>query len=238
MRYIEHIVEPERLLLSWQTSQPGKGRGRMFVAELIRRGEDADLVYLPDSDDFKKAMSLGFEGYPGFTTNREKYDSVLPAFMKRLPPRSRGDFGKYLDSLRIRTDAKISDFALLGYSGAKLPDDDFTVIHTFENGVPPFEFLLHVQGYRYYVEDVPFASIKLEQEVILQPEPENPADPKAISIALNGVRAGYVCRGLTESFHEWFAAGYAVNASVERINGTDKLPEIYLYVSVETSAEP
>ena len=37
MRYIEHIVEPEKLLLSWQP-QPTKGRGRMFVAELIRNG--------------------------------------------------------------------------------------------------------------------------------------------------------------------------------------------------------
>jgi len=238
MRYIEHIVEPERLLLSWQTSQPGKDRGRMFVGEFIRNGEDADLVYLPDSADFKKAKSLGFEGYPGFNTNREKYDQVLFAFMKRLPPRSRGDFGKYLDSLRIRMDAKISNFALLGYSGAKLPDDDFTVIHTFENGVPPFEFLLHVQGYRYYVEQLPFASIKLEQEAIFQAERENPADLKAIKIVLNGVRAGYVCRGLTESFHKWFAAGHAVSANVERINGTHKLPEIYLYVSVETSIEP
>ena len=238
MRYIEHIVEPEKLLLSWKTSQPGKSRGRMFIAELIRNGDDADLIYLFDSDEFRKAQSLGLKEYTGFSANQRIHEKVLFTFMKRLPPRSRGDFGKYLGSLRIRMDAKISNFALLGYSGAKLPDDDFTVIHTFENGVPPFEFLLHVQGYRYHVEQLPFASIKLEQEAIFQAEPENPADPKAIRIVLNGVRAGYVCRGLTESFHKWFAAGYAVNANVERINGTDKLPEIYLYVSVETSIEP
>jgi len=234
MRYIEHIVEPERLLLSWQTSQPGKNRGRMIVAEIIRNGEDADLVYLLDSADFKKAQSFGFDEYPGFKTEHEKYDRILSAFMKRLPPRQRGDFVKYLGALRIRPDAQISDFALLGYSGARLPDDDFTVIHTFENAVPPFEFLLHIQGYHYYMEQLPFASIKPEQKAILQSEPENPADPKAIRIIINGIRAGYVCRGLTESFHKWFASDYTITGSTERINGTEDQPEIHLYVSVNS----
>ncbi|MCX5636469.1 MAG: hypothetical protein NTX52_02090, partial [Planctomycetota bacterium] len=186
----------------------------MFVAELIRNGDDADLIYLLDSDEFRKAQSLGFKEYTGFSANQRIHEKVLFTFMKRLPPRSRGDFGKYLDSLRIPRDAVISDFALLSYSGAKLPDDDFTVIHTFENAVPPFELLLRVQGYRYYVEQLPFASIKLGQEAIFQAEPENKFDPRAIKIIINGTRAGYVCRGLTESFHKWFAAGYAVNASV------------------------
>jgi hypothetical protein len=237
MRYIEHIVEPEKLLLSWQP-QPTKGRGRMFIAELIRNGDDADLIYLLDSDEFRKAQSLGFKKYTGFSANQRIHEKVLFTFMKRLPPRSRGDFGKYLDSLRIRKDAEISDFALLGYSGAKLPDDDFAVIHTFENGVPPFELLLHVQGYRYYVEQLPFASIKLEQEALFQAEPENKFDPRAIKIIINGTRAGYVCRGLTESFHKWFAAGYVVTASVERINGIEEQPEIYLYVSVKATIKP
>jgi len=234
MRYIEHIVEPEKLLLSWQTSQPSKGRGRMFVAELIRNEDDADLVYLLDSDEFRKAQSLGFKEYTGFSANQQIHEKVLFAFMKRLPPRSRGDFGKYLDSLRIQKDVTISDFALLGYSGAKLPDDDFAVIHTFENAVPPFEFLLHVQGYRYYAEQLPLANIKLEQEAAFQAEPENKIDPKAVKIIVRGTHVGYVCRGLTESFHKWFAASYKVSANVERMNGAGEHPEIYLYVTVKT----
>ncbi|MBN1974074.1 MAG: hypothetical protein JW787_10580 [Sedimentisphaerales bacterium] len=232
MRYIEHIVEPERLLLSWQTSQPGKERGRMFVAEIVRNGDDADIIYLLDSEDFKKAVSLGFEGYPGFTVYQKRYEKILFAFMKRLPPRSRGDFGKYLDSLRIQNDSEISDFALLGYSGAKLPDDDFTVIQTFENANPPFEFLLHVQGYHYYKEQLPFDSIKLEQKAAFQAEPENEFDPNAVKVLIGGINAGHVCRGLTKSFHKWFDLGYKIDASIERKNGTAQLPEIYLYVSI------
>jgi hypothetical protein len=152
--------------------------------------------------------------------------------MKRLPPRSRGDFSKYLDSLRIRKESKISDFALLGYSGAKLPDDDFTIIHTFENAIPSFEFLLHVQGYRYYTERLPFNSIKLEQKATFQTEPENEFDTKAIKIIIGGIHAGYVCHGLTESFYKWFKMDYKIEASIEKKNGTEEQPEIYLYVSI------
>jgi len=231
MRYIEHIIEPEKLLLSWQ-AQSDRERLRLFVAELIRNGDDANLVYLQDSTEFKDAISLGFKNYPGFSIEQQKYENVLFAFMKRLPPRSRGDFGKYLDALRIRN-AEISDFALLGYSGAKLPDDGFTVIHTFENAVPPFEFLLNVQGYRYYAKQLPLDSIKQEQEATFQPEPENKIDPKAIKVIIDGIHVGYVCRGLTDSFHQWFAASYKITASVERINGTTDRPDIYLFVSVK-----
>jgi len=238
MRYIEHITEPEKLLLSWQTSQPGKSRSRMFVAELIRNKDDADLVYLLDGNEFQRAQSLGFEEYTGFSVNQQKHEKVLFAFMKRLPPRSRGDFVKYLDSLRIQKDADISDFALLGYSGAKLPDDDFEVIHTFENAIPSFEFLLHVQGYRYYAERLPFDSIKMEQEATFQAEPENEIDPKAIKIIIGGTHVGYVCRGLTKSFHKWFEMGYKIDANIERKNGTAARPEIYLYVSIKMPTRP
>ncbi len=234
MRYIEHIVEPDRLLLSWQTKTTSN-QLRMFVAELIRNGNDADLVYLKESEDFLKVQSLEFEGYPGFAIEKEVHENVLGSFMKRLPPRSRGDFGRFLDALRIKPEAKdeISDFALLGYSGAKLPDDDFTVIHIFENASVPFELMLFVQGYRYYKDQLPSNALSQDMQAGFEAEPDNPKDPEAIKIIINDVKVGYVSRGLTGSFHEWMQAGLAISAYVERINGREQNPEIYLYVSVK-----
>ena len=230
MRYIEHIVEPDRLLLSWQAKSE---RLRMFVAELIRNGDDGNLVYLKESEDFSKAQILGFEKYPGFDTEKEVHENVLGSFMKRLPPRSRGDFGRFLDALRIKSDAEVSDFALLGYSGAKLPDDDFTIIHPFENASPPFELMLFVQGYRYYKDQLPSNALSQDMQAGFEAEPDNPKDPEAIKIIINDVKVGYVNRGLTGSFHEWMQAGLAISAYVERINGIEQNPEIYLYVSVK-----
>jgi hypothetical protein len=243
MRYIEHIVEPDRLLLSWQAKSE---RQRMFVAELIRNGDNADLVYLKKNEDFSKAQSLGFEGYPGkaqgsgfdshpgFTIEKEVHENVLGSFMKRLPPRSRGDFGRFLNALRIKSEAKdeISNFALLGYSGAKLPDDDFTIIHPFERASVPFELMLPVQGYRHYQEQLPLDSLDTDMQADFEVEPDNKFDPEAIKIMINGLTAGYVCRGLTGSFHKWMKSGLTISAYVERINGTPQKPAIYLYVSI------
>lgn len=235
MRYIEHIVEPCRLLLSWQSSNPDHDRLRMLVAELIRNGDDADLVYLKESADYSRAQSLGFDKYPGFDIEKDVHKTVLTSFMKRLPPRNRGDYSRFLDALRIKPEAKaeISDFALLGYSRAKLPDDDFTVIHSFENASTPFEFMLPVQGYQHYTDELPFTALLTDMQAGFEVEPDNPRDPEAIKVIIDGVMAGYVCRGLTGSFHKWMQSGLTVSAYVERINGTEQVPKIYLYVSVK-----
>jgi hypothetical protein len=234
MRYIEHIVESDRLLLSWQTPMPGKCRQRMFVAELIRRGEDADLVYLKQSPEFAKAQDLGLTEFPGFSIEKTIHENVLASFMKRLPPRSRGDFVRFLDALRLEEGVKatISDFALLGYSGAKLPEDDFTVVNPFDNASVPFELMLEIQGYRHYMESIPRSELSKDMQAFFEPEPDNEYDPQAIKIMINGIKAGYVCRGLTASFHKWFSAGNTITAYLERINGTEHKPKIFLYVSV------
>lgn len=232
MRRIEHIIEPDRLLLFWQT--PGE-RLRMLVAELIRNGDDADLVYLKNGEDFSNAQNSGFEGYPGFDIEKDIHKNVLTSFMKRLPPRSRGDFDRFLDALRINPDIKdeITDFALLGYSGAKLPDDDFTVIHPFEKASVPFELMLPVQGYQHYQEQLPLDKLSEDMQAYFEAESDNPHDPEAVKIIVNGVIAGYVCRGLTRSFHKWMQANLTITAYIERINGTQQKPAVYLYISVE-----
>ena len=234
MSYIEHIIEPTRLLLSWQ-APVGPDRGRHIVAELCRNGEDADLVYLRDSQEYAAAKAKGFTGeYPGFPA--EGYLSgVLAAFMKRLPPRSRGDFDKFLEAIRIRPGTLISDFGLLGYAGGKLPGDDFYIIHPFDEAQPPFEFLLLLAGYRHYRDSVPYEAIEAGMPVRFELEPENPRDPNAVRIVIPQVAettAGYVCRGLLPQFRRWLLAGLDLHATVERKNGVSDHPMVYLFVTV------
>jgi len=231
MRYIEHIIEPQRLLLSWQPKD-SQHRQRMLVAELRQnKNDNADLIYCTQSQDFLNAQKIGFPGYPGLGTDVAIHENILTPFIKRLPPRTREDFGRFLEALRIKSDSEISDFALLGYSGAKLPDDDFTVIHSFENASPPFEFMLSVQGYQHYEKLLPFKPL-IDMSATFEPEPDNPYDTQAIKVIINGVMAGYVCRGLTTSFRRWLQSNLTISAYVERINGTEQKPRVYLYVSV------
>jgi hypothetical protein len=238
---IEHIVEPRRLLLSWQARPRSSDRMRCIVGELRRTGGNADLVYLVDSPDYSRAMELGFEGeYPAFPVSRSTtHERVLPTFMLRLPPRRRRDFPEFLESVClpaacVRPD-RISDFALLGYFGAKLPGDDFTVIHPFDDAVPPFEVMLLVAGHRYHLDTLPLGALQLGMEVEFRLEPGNSFDPQAIQTvvpALADAVVGHVPPGLAASFHRWLAEGLNVSATIERVNGMPENPFVSLFVRV------
>jgi hypothetical protein len=239
LSYIRHIIEPKRLLLAWQAPEGGD-RMRHLVAELRRRGADADLVYLRESKDYADAKSKGFKKgeYPGFPADKDN-TGVLAAFMRRLPSRQRGDFDKFLDAIRIAPNAEISDFALLGYAGARLPGDDFSIIHPFDDAKPPFEFLLLVAGYRYYQANVPRESLKAGMAVRFELEPGNPHDPGAIRIVIPDVSehtAGYVCRGLLPQFRRWMVSGMRIEGTFDRLNGTGERPLVYLFVTVREAA--
>jgi hypothetical protein len=232
--FVRHIVEPNRLLLAWQAPE-GAERTRFIVAELQRpdagRDEDVLLRYLRDSDDFRKATQLGFSGHPAFTkTDREYSVGVVDALMRRLPPRTRADFPKYLELLCIAPAASISNFALLGYSGAKLPSDGFSVIHPFDNADSACEFLLEVAGFR-YMPNITTKDIRLGASVSFEKDPTNKFDSRAIKIMMDGKNIGYVNRGQLNAFHRWLEEG-RLQGNIERLNGTDARPLVHVFVEV------
>ncbi len=230
MNYIEHVIIPERLLLLWI---PLSGhRMSRIVAELQRDGDNATLRYLCGDRDFELAIGEGFKGYPYLPVRNEKYIDVLDIFTKRLPPRSRGDFSKYMDSIRIKGETYIDDFTLLGYSGAKLPDDDFTLIHPFDNAITPFEFLVDVSGTRYQDVGKYYERLDIGAQVDFVPEPDNLWDSNAIAVLYDNIQLGYVCRGILPEFHRWLKQGLDVKGTIEKKNGTSDKPRIHLFVRV------
>ncbi len=233
MRHIEHLVEPDRILLSWQ-ALASKNRSRFVVGELVRKGDKVTLRYFSDSKDFQQAIADGFTGYPAFQVQEgvTQYDNqVLDAFIRRLPPRTRSDFSRYLELRGLNPKAQISDFALLGYSGARLPDDGFELIHPFDNADGAFEFIVEVAGFRHESE-VAVDDIPLEANVSFIPEPSNTVDDMAIRIELNGQKLGYVDRGRLDLFHRHLQAGHQLTGEVTRKNGTPARPLLYIYTRV------
>ncbi len=228
--WITHIVEPQRLLLTWQ----GKGADRMrcLVAELVQTGDKVALHYLANTLDYRKAVGMGFEGYPGYLMTQVRHADVLDTFMRRLPPRSREDFGKYLESIRIRPEATLTDFALLGYSGAKLPDDDFNIVHPFEDVSGACEVLTEVSGVRYHEWTQSIDVLQLDQPVSFMPEPTNQWDAQAIKIVCVNKTLGYVNRGQVPAFHRWLQQCKIRQAVIERKNGRPERPSVYVFVEV------
>jgi hypothetical protein len=228
---IKHIIEPDRLLLAWQPMEDSKDRTRRIVAELNRL-QDGNVVlrYLVESEDFLRAQESGFSCFPAFRrTGRSYSEGVLDTFMLRLPHRERPDYAKFLNALRLPRNVEISDFALLGYSEARLPGDGFSIIHPFDGAPAPCEFLTEVAGYRHYrgtEADIPYGA-----ELTFTPEPDNPYDPNAIRVELDADRVGYVNRGQTAAFHHWLKHN-TVKAYIERKNGRVDRLRLLMFVEV------
>ncbi len=232
MRFIEHIIEPTKLLLAWQSSDENH-RKRYIVAEITRVGDVISLSYLSNSKDFKEAQDNGFEGYPAFPDTTKTHGNVLDAFMRRLPPRSRGDFVEYLQGLRLKPDAKLTDFALLGYSGAKLLSDGFSIIHPFNGVESACELLIEAAGYRFHEMKLQ-SKIQIGSTVNFHKDffDRDQENCIGINVEVDNTRIGYVPRGLISAFNDWLDSNRINGSWVEKMNGTPEKPTLYIYVSV------
>lgn len=232
--FIEHLVEPRRLLLYWQARESMK-RSRFYVGQLIKQGDQVSLHYDFNSQDFLKAKELGFAGYPAFPLKQAEHNhQVLEAFKRRLPPRSRRDFIRYLELRAIKADAEISDFALLGYSGAKLPNDGFELVHPFDEPPGIFEVLLEIAGFR-HESQIEAEALQIGDPICFVLEPENEYDPKAIRIERKGVKLGYVPRGHLDMLHRMINLNAHFVSEVYRMNGTPERPLIYIVTKISHS---
>lgn len=230
MNIIEHMLDLKKLYLVWQGDNDPQHM-RYKIAELVDNNGIVELRYLSSSDDYQTAIKLGFNGYPAFPLERDTHShEVLEAFKRRLPPRSRSDFDKYLEILRLPS-AEISDFSLLGYSGARLPGDSFSIAPCFEDQAGPFEFLMEIAGLRHIGFDR--EHIVIGDEVSFESDPLNALDPNAIKIIVNNTHIGFVPRILTNMFHKWLANNHIVFAAIERKNGQADHPVWYAFVKIK-----
>jgi len=229
MRKLSHIVEPTSLLLSWQEPVT---RNRYIVGEVSHAGDSFCFRYLP-GPDLEEAKEHGFKGYLAFKHFDEEYRlGVMESFMSRLPARSREDFDKFLAYWHIDSNLKasISDFSLLGYTGASLPRDGFRFMPVFP-GMEAVEFIVEIAGHRYHEN-----GCEIGEEVRFVAEPDNPHDPKAVTaVSADGCKLGYVMHGLNNQFGEWLDSGL-LRGEIVRVNGTADRPVVLVYVEYERDA--
>lgn len=244
MHLINNIIEPKRLLMVWQTldrsesaGQPQGGVGKRYVVGELRQADKGVVLrYFKDSQDFKDAKELGFEGYPAFDISKPEHTNVMSALERRIPPRERSDFSEFLKYHRIAPGAagSLSPFALLGYTGGKLPGDSFSFVHTFEEAPIPCELTVEVAGFRYYkgMDLLKQGNSLVDRPVQFKAEPENPYDSHAVAIYSDGEPIGHVNRAQTEAFNKWLQC-CRIEGNVERVNGRLDRPSVLLYVKVE-----
>lgn len=239
MNFIKYVDEPCRLLLVWQAPEGGSPRNRRTVGELYRHAETTELVsfkYLQGTPEFAVAQTEGFVAFSAFRKLDQVYNlGVVETFIRRLPPRTRADYPQYLEQFRLQPNTEISDYALLGYTGAKLPSDGFSIVMPFSEHPTRCDFLLEVAGFR-HVSKIPCDEITLGEPATFVPEPENRHDPGAVAIHLRDQKIGYVPRQQCEAVRRWLGQG-ALSATVERVNGRAERPLVFLFLRVDVAAE-
>lgn len=231
---LKHIREPGALLLTWQPSdESGAQRTRRVVGRLAVQDGVVSFRYLKGTDDFEHALANGFRGYPAFRLDDKNQSvfvhGVMDSFLRRLPPRTREDFGDYLKLHRLPDPFDLSDIALLGYTGAKLPSDGFSLLPDFQTGDVPSDFITEIAGFRHYRSGT--EGLSVGDVVTFDLAPENEVDPDAIAILHGGETIGYVNRAMRSVFRSWLETR-TVEARIERLNGKPGRPLVYLYVSV------
>ena len=121
------MIQVNTLFLIWMP--PSERSRRYLVGRLTRSGDSYEFSYLTDSQDYVDAIKNGFTGYPAFGLNKGPFtNNVMDTFMKRLPPRSRRDFGKFLANHHLSENFDGSDFDLIVHTGISLPSDGFDLL--------------------------------------------------------------------------------------------------------------
>ena len=225
---VRHIYEPSKLILAWQAPDGLGNRTRYAVGEIVRSSGVFVLRYYVDTPDVVKAKALGYEGYAAFNLKQTEHSKdVLAAFMRRLPPRSRADFSQYLEGLRLAPMGNLSDFALLGYSEAKLPSDGFSLVNPLDEVGIPNEFLFELAGYRHHEPSL--TKSDMGAAVALVPETANPFDPNAVVIQYKGKTIGYINRLQAPTVGRWLR-NYQVSAVREKLNGRPDKPRAFIFL--------
>ncbi|HZH09292.1 MAG TPA: HIRAN domain-containing protein [Microvirga sp.] len=242
--WIERISEPQRLILAWQAPDHMGLRFRWAVAVLERREGTHVLRYLRPGAEFshynhgrtfQEITELGYQGYPAFSLTRDLHtEAVVETLVRRLPPRNRADFQEYKRQFRLAANTDPSDFALLGYTEAKLPSDGFSIVNPLDPESDACDLLLEVAGFRYYAPPL-LPNIAVGQAIELLPEPENEHDPNAVKICIGSQKIGNINRLQAPTLLRWLAER-EVTACIERLNGKPNHPRGFIFVRVGPAA--
>lgn len=231
---LSHLVEPSRLLMTWQPSDEGAPvRTRRVVGEVVLDMSSAEVVfrYLKGTGDFDAAVTAGFKGFPAFRLeDTEIRHGVLESLMRRLPPRNREDFGDYLRLHGLAAPFKLSDLALLGYTGARLPSDGFALVPEFPADAGPCDYVMEVAGTRHVLQGA-LSDLRVGDAVSIERDPSNAVESDALAVVHHGQCIGYVNRALKSTFYRWLQSG-RMTATIERQNGKPNRPLVFVRVSV------
>lgn len=227
---IQNALDISTLFLTWQSN---RDRNRRYFVGIVSKDKDnqVNFRYSTGSKDFEEAKSAGFVGYPAFKLSDEVYtNDVLNSFLKRLPPKSRRDFSKYLLQHNLPVDFEGSEFQLLSHTGIQLPSDGFDLVPDLSEATIPFDYVMEVAGTRHYLSFDQVSEVEIGAEVELRCDNQNEFDEHAVAVYLHGQLIGYVNRLLCATVRT-LMADKCLTCRITKKSGTVDRPLLYVMLS-------
>ena len=215
-------------------------RGLMRVGWLVFTGHEFEFSY---TDDIKS--DARFRPFPAFPRLDEDYRSreLFPYFAMRLTSTADPQYEAVLDALGLTRD-EATPAELLARS-PESPHDTIQVVPEpteMLDGTLVRVFL--VSGTRHADEQAPDVVSRLIEDLAvgtpleLVPEPDNAHNPKAIHLAANGKRVGWMPDYLLEEIHGYIDSNRPVSVTVARANGPDTPPHLRLLCRLTAGPVP
>ena len=182
------MTRTDRLLVS---RQDPRTRTYSRMGELRREGEEYVFAYDAGATRALPGLRLG-------VAHRSR--SLFPIFAERVMSPHRADHRAALEQLDLAPDA--DPFEVLAVSGGQRTGDTYEVTPLPEPGPVELPFLVHGIRHLTEAERAHIDTITPGQLLSLRHEPENQANERAVLVAADGKRLGYVPDPLVEYVHK------------------------------------
>lgn len=199
-------------------------RGLVQVGWLEYTGAEFVFTYTDDARSNDR-----FTPFPSFPDLGEVYRSpeLFPFFALRLISTADPHYSVVLDSLGLSQE-RATPAELLARAPSESPHDTIQVVPEpteLADGTLVRTFLL--SGVRHARQASPrrvdrtLSELTPETHLELMPEPENPADQRALQLVARGVVIGWIPSYLVEEVHRYVESGRAISFAIERANGPE-----------------
>lgn len=195
-------------------------RRQYTIAKLSKNGK-YEFEY---AFDINEAIKKGFEPFVAFKDVNRKYESekLFASFSSRIPDRRRKDIGEILKKYGLD---EYDEYKLLKRSGGRLPIDNLEFIDPIiineENSI---KRIFNTAGPRYYLgcdgkNCDRSLEVSLNEELILEPQPDNEKDKYAIKICNKSNNLlGYIPRYYSKELCELIDSGWKYTLIVLEFN--------------------
>ncbi|MDN5796945.1 MAG: hypothetical protein L0H79_14465 [Intrasporangium sp.] len=198
-------VRTDRLLV---TRQDPKTRRYQALGELTLRDGQYVFTYYDGAP-----VEL-----PGLRRGREHMSETLfPVFGERVMSSHRRDHRRAMEQLDLGPDAE--PFEVLAVSGGRRTGDTYELTPLPEPGVVDLPFFVHGVRYLTDVERACLDQLTPGQRLRFEPEESNPKNSRALLVASDGTRLGYVPDPLLEVVRRVMAGEHVLQ--VVRVNLPD-----------------